>query len=371
MRAMGEIAPLELAAGWDNVGLLLGASDDPLLGPVMLTIDMTGAVVDEAIAAGASAVVAYHPPIFQPLKRLTDQNPGERGLLRAARARLAVYSPHTALDAAPGAMGDWLADQLLGGTAGTSADRRALTPAVEERSTEQVKIVTFVPKDKLETIRHALATAGAGRIGHYQVCSFAIDGTGTFLGDEGASPAVGRAGQLEHVSESRLEMVCSREGLALAVATLRQFHPYEEPAVDVYALVPKPARAIGAGRRLTLDRPVTVAALAERLKSGLQVPRVQVAMADEHPVTTIGVVPGAGADLAPVARAAGCEVFVTGEMKHHEVLAAVRSGLTVMLAGHTNTERGYLPSLAERLGGMLPGVRFIRSGVDRDPLKAV
>src|SRR5690606_27066841 len=105
----------------------------------------------------------------------------------------------------------------------------------------------------------ALASAGAGIIGKYQVCSFAAPGLGTFFGGEGASPTTGQAGRLENVPEVRLEMVCSKAALALAMETLERFHPYEEPAVDVYELVGRPLRHAGAGRRLSLDQPATLA----------------------------------------------------------------------------------------------------------------
>ncbi len=378
-RAMETVAPLDAAAGWDNVGLLLGAPGDALRGDggdrggVLLTIDLTHAVLDEAEGAGCRAVVAYHPPVFAPVKRVTDAEPLAGVVLRAARLGLAVYSPHTALDAAPGAMSDWLADGVLdrtqpGGSA-AGADRRALSPHAAVRATEALKIVAFVPADKADAVRDALASAGAGQIGAYRVCSFATAGTGTFLGSDGAHPTIGRVGRLERVEELRLEMVCSREALALALATLRRLHPYEEPAIDVYELVAQPRREAGMGRRLVLDQPATVGQLCERLKRHLRLPAVSAAEAGAGACTHVGVCPGAGGGLVAEARAQGCRVFVTGEMKHHEVLEAVRGGVSVILAGHTATERGYLPVLAERLKGLLPGVPVSVSRADTDPLR--
>lgn len=366
--AMARLAPLDLAEPWDNVGLLAGAEDDELRGPVLLAIDLTERVLDEAVAAKASTVVAYHPPIWEPMRRVTDATVAGRIMVRALRAGLAIYSPHTALDAAPGGVTDWLCDGLAGEHGG-GADRRALVPGARLNPTEELKIVTFVPPDALERVRNALAAAGAGIIGQYRVCSFSVPGTGTFLGAEGTHPAVGQPGRLEEVSEWRLEMVCSRSALPLAMATLRQFHPYEEPAVDVYALLPRPDRSAGAGRRLVLDQPATLSDLAERLKRHLGIPVVNVAAAHDSGVrvSRIGVCPGSGAALAPVAAADGCEVFITGEMKHHEVLAALHRGMSVILAGHTNTERGYLPILAGRLAEVLDRIEVRVAASDRSP----
>lgn len=370
MRAMQTVAPLELAESWDNVGLLVGSAEKRINGPVLLTIDLTERVLAEAVAMKASAVVSYHPPIWEALKRITAETPRGRILLGAAEAGIAIYSPHTALDATPGGMTDWLCEGLSGGSEGTIAgDSRALDPHIAREPTQQVKIVTYVPEKQVEAVRNALATAGAGIIGGYQVCSFATSGTGTFLGGTGTSPTVGQAGRMESVSEFRLEMVCSKAALPLAMETLERFHPYETPAVDVYELLGRPQRHHGPGRRLVLDQPATVAQLAERLKKHLGVGVVNIALAWEQdkPLTHVGVCPGSGAALASKARGEGCDVYVTGEMQHHDVIAALHSGLSLIMAGHTNTERGYLPRLARRLGSMVAGVSFVVSGVDKSP----
>lgn len=373
-RAMQSFAPLEDAESWDRVGLQVGSRSQSIDGPVLLTIDLTEKVLEEALSVRASVILAYHPPIWEPIDRLTDATPKQKLLLRAIRAGLAIYTPHTALDAAPGGIADWLCEGLsASGVVGKVAgDCRALEPASRRDANREMKIVTFVPTSHVEAVRNALASGGAGIIGKYRVCSFAIDGTGTFLGGEGSRPAVGEAGKLEQVAEVRLEMVCSRAALPLALATLRHFHPYEEPAIDVYALEGEARRGVGPGRRLVLDRPATVRELAERLRGHLDRVRLRMALVgDDWPVTTLGVVPGAGASLMKSAMAQKCEVFITGEMKHHEVMECIGSGMGVLLAGHTNTERGYLVRLAERLRGLMPGTEFRQSVADRDVITSL
>jgi dinuclear metal center YbgI/SA1388 family protein len=367
-RAMESIAPLSYAEPWDNVGLLVGSDSAALKGPILLTTDLTEAVLAEAAAARASAIIAYHPPLWEPIKRLTAETPRGRILLGAIAAGIAVYSPHTALDATAGGVTDWLCEGLSAGHEGKIAgDTRALAPHTVRDEMQQVKLVTFVPERELESLRNALASAGCGIIGNYRVCSFAIPGSGTFMGVEGSRPAIGRPGRLETTQEVRLEMVCSRSALPLAIETLRRFHPYEEPAVDVYELLGRPERHIGAGRRIVLDQPATLAQLADRLKKHLGIAVVNIARAGERddPLTHVGVCPGSGASLARAARAEGCHAFITGEMKHHEMLDALNSGLSLILAGHTNTERGYLPRLARRLVELLPGVKVLVSERDK------
>ena len=361
-----SIAPLECAAEWDNVGLLIG-STKWRANSIMLTIDLTEAVLHEAIEAGWRMIVSYHPPIFEPLAALTDAVPKQRIALEAVRAKIAVYSPHTALDAAPGGINDWIASGLGHG------DVRPLHVNESLPETEQCKIVTFCPADAVDRLRNALATVGAGRIGRYELCSFEIKGTGTFFGGEGARPRVGRTGALQHVDEIRLEMVCPKASLALAVTTLRQFHPYEEPPIEIYQLLPRPRRDTGQGRRVVLDRKVPLRALIERIKQRLGVDQLQVAAAHAAPrrYGTIGLCAGAGGSLRTEATAQGCQAFITGEMRHHDVLAAQADGCTVILAGHTHTERGYLRVLRKRLRSALPAVQVVISKKDGDPLRVM
>lgn len=371
---MEQVAPLELAAAWDNVGLIVGEPDWPIHGPILLTIDLTGPVVAEAVRAEAGAIVAYHPPIWTALRRLDGSDPTSRAVLALVRRGVSVYSPHTALDAASGGVTDWLCEGLSAVPGRIAGDCRALEPHPGD-PTPMVKIVTFVPPEHVDAIRQALASAGAGVIGAYTQCSFTTAGTGTFFGSEGTSPATGQPGRLERVEERRIEMVCPRAALALALETLAQFHPYETPAVDVYPLAPRPTRRLGAGRRLVLDRPATPMELARRLRDFLGITAVKLACPDadaaRQPITHIGVCPGSGAAMLDAAIADGCQLFVTGEMSHHQALAALRRGVSVLLAGHTNTERGYLPRLARRLAELQPAVTWRVSEADRSPFELI
>lgn len=371
--AMERLVPVSYAEPWDKVGLLVGNRDRALVGPVLLTIDLTEVVIEEAAKLKAGAIISYHPPIFEPLTRVTSDTPRQRVILHAIERGVAVYSPHTALDAVKGGIADWLCEGLSGADGSTPGrifgDCRALTPHRRSAPTQEVKIVTFVPVADVEKVRDALASIGAGIIGNYQACAFTIEGEGMFLPGDGASPKVGKPGRQERVHERRLEMVCSKKALPLAMQMLKQFHPYETPAVDVYELVPLPERNVGSGRRLALDHAATVPELAARLKKFLGLDRVQYAIAGPSvPITRVGVVPGAGASLSRLARQEGCDVFVTGELKHHDVLGALNSGMSVILGGHTATERGYLHRLKATLESQLPKASFVVSMADVEVL---
>jgi dinuclear metal center YbgI/SA1388 family protein len=367
-----RLAPLEHAENWDNVGLLVEpeldrkASAAPSVRRALLLVDLTEAVLDEALARDVDLLVAYHPPLFEPVKRLRASAPSERLVLRAARAGLAIYSPHTALDAAPGGVNDWLADALGPGL------RTPLVAARRVESNAAYKVVVFVPAENVDALRTALAGAGAGVIGNYGECSFELPGSGTFFGGDAANPAVGERGRLERVAETRLEMVCSEAALPRVAETLRRVHPYEEPAWDAYALAPKPVLAVGAGRRVELAEPASLELVASRVKERVGRPAVRIARAERHAlgalVRTAALCAGSGGGL--LSASLGSDVFVTGELRHHDVLRALANGTSVIACEHSSSERGFLRPFAERLGEAAQGaLEVLISEADREPFE--
>lgn len=360
--ALQTLAPLDLAADWDNVGWIVECPRDARITRVLVTLDLTDAVVAEAVATKASVVVAYHPPVFSGLKRLTDVDPVGRRVLACVRAGIGVYAPHSALDAVEGGVNDWLADGLGKGS------RSVIDATQSLASTEHVKVVVFVPESHLDEMRDALADAGAGRIGAYTHCSFAIPGTGSFFGTDATNPVVGKKGRLEFAPEVRLEMVASESALPAIAAALRLNHPYEEPAWEVVRLVAKASARTGQGRFVTLDGPTPLATLVKRVKARLGVKSVHVAMAPRHArgsVRSIALCAGAGGSVLESVTA---DVLWTGELRHHDVLAALSRGSSVIVAGHAETERPYLPVFAKTLANALGrGVRVRVAASDRGP----
>ena len=252
IEGLRRIAPEHLAAEWDRVGLHLG---DPEwdLGRALLCIDLTEPVLDEAEAHGAGLIVAYHPPIFAPLSALTTTGWKQRLILRAARAGIAVYSPHTALDSAAGGVTDFLAEAVEGATVPIVAD-------------------------------------------------------------------------------------------------------------------PPGSTSTGMGRLVTLAAPIEPGDLADRFKRRLAGADIQLA-AGERPITRLGVCPGAGGSL--MEELTEVDAFFTGEMRHHRILDAQAEGVSVLLAGHTESERPYLPRYRDRLAEAIPGVEWRVSARDAAPGRLV
>ena len=368
LTAFRAVAPEHLAGSWDKVGLHAGSLGQHIERG-LICIDLTDAVIDEAVNKACQLIIAYHPPIFAPLQRLTDDGPwSQTRMVRCVREGLAIYSPHTALDAVRGGMNDWLCEGIGKG--------RAVPIEPNAARRDEYKVVVFVPSENEAAVRKAMADAGAGWIGNYRECAFAVEGHGGFRPIEGANPAIGKVGQCETVAERRMEMIVQGKHLAAVVAALRQAHPYEEPAFDLFKLEPEPVQPgeqQGAGRLLTLDEPTDAVTLADRVKQRLGMSHLKLsapaASTTSGAIRTVAVCPGAGGKLfEPVV----ADAYFTGEMQHHHVLDLHQLGRAVVLAGHTNTERPYLPTYRERLieeGG--DKVDWLISEADRAPMQIV
>jgi dinuclear metal center YbgI/SA1388 family protein len=353
--ALNNIAPTRNAESWDNVGLLVGDPSQDV-SKVMLTIDYTEEVAAEAQGAGCDAVVAYHPPIFEPLKRVTAPSV----VFDAIRRGVAIYSPHTALDVVDGGTNDMLADVL-----GLPPERSPLRLAQTKASL--LKLVTFVPEKDAERVSRALFEAGAGRIGAYTHCSFQIKGTGTFFGEEGKTkPAVGESGRLEHADELRVETVVPMSKAEAVIRALRASHPYEEPAFDLNQLA-APPEGLGQGRIAKFDEPVERKELFERIKRGLGVGHLLVAGPTEGTARRAAVCAGACGDLLNDAIAQNVDLYLTGEMRHHDAIKAASADVTVVCVLHSNSERSVMTRLKARLSEMLPALPVVISQSDRDP----
>lgn len=367
-QALAQIADPRWAEPWDNVGWLTKPRGARRINTLLLTVDLTASVMTEAVSHKAELVIAYHPPIFSAIKRTDELTPE---VMTAIEKRISIYSPHTALDAAPGGVCDWLV-VACGPVEPDSVQPIQLVTAPEGQG--ELKLVVTVPAENADVLRTALAKAGAGQIGEYSHCSFNIAGTGTFNGGPEANPTVGRRGWLERVDEIRVEMACAKSHLPAIERALVKAHPYEEPAWELYPLEPKPLAQTGPGRVGTLTRPLTLDLAVAKVKKFLGLKHVRVASAPAHrksrKLQNIAVCPGAGGSLFEGLR--GPDLFLTGEMRHHDVLALNAAGASVILTDHTNTERGYLPIYRKKLAqalGQAVKIQIARS--DRDPLEIV
>lgn len=352
-----RFAPVATAADWDNVGLLLGDAAQPA-DRVMTCLTVTPDVVAEAVADGVRMIVSHHPILFRGAKKLSSHTTEGRLLLPLMRAGVAVYSPHTAFDNCPGGINDGLCRRL------------GITNAVPLRPREAAKkskLVVFVPDADLAKVSDALFAAGAGVIGQYEQCSYRLSGTGTFFGTDATNPTVGQKGRREEVAEWRLEVVVEDAKLDAALKAMRAAHSYEEPAFDVYPLTSHEAPTHGEGRIGDVAG-VTLGELANRVKQQLSAAVVQVCGDPAKVIRRAAVACGAAGEFVSDAIRRKADLFVTGEVRFHDVLAAEAAGVALLVPGHYATERPAVEELAERLGKEFPAAVVWASRRERDPL---
>ena len=268
--------------------------------------------------------------------------PKGRVVAALLRAGIAQFAAHTNADAAPGGVADTLA------AACGLVDLRPLLPVPSDPLD---KVVTFVPTAVAGQVVDALAAAGAGAIGAYDRCAFTSPGTGTFRPLAGANPTIGSVGAIEEVAETRVEMALPRGRRSAVLAALRASHPYEEPAFDVIELAGEPSGR-GLGRIGRLPEPMTAAAFAERLAASVPATAggVKLGGDPDRVLDTVAVLGGAGDSMLDVARAAGVDCYVTGDLRHHpaqDFLA--HAGAPVLVdVPHWAAEWTWLPA-AERV----------------------
>ncbi|WP_349268512.1 GTP cyclohydrolase 1 type 2 [Mycolicibacterium parafortuitum] len=299
--------PPALAQSWDSVGLVCGDPSEPVES-VTVAVDATAEVLAQVPERGL--LLAHHPLLLRGVDTVsagTAKGALIHSLIRSGRS---LFTAHTNADSASPGVSDALADAL-----GLEVCE-VLSPVAAGPPLD--KWVVYVPAEDAEAVRSAMFAAGAGHIGDYSQCSWSVPGTGQFLPGEGASPAIGAVGTVEHVAEDRVEMVAPVARRAAVAAGLRSAHPYEEPAFDLIALQSPPGD-VGLGRIATLPEPEPLAVFVSRVRAALPATSwgVRAAGDPEMPVSRVAVCGGAGDSLLAEVSASGVQAYVTADLRHH------------------------------------------------------
>lgn len=329
-------APLAIAWERDNVGLQVG-SRSTIVSGILVCLDVTTATVREASRCGANLIVSHHPLLFNPLGHLESGNPVSDALRLAITNGIDVYSAHTNLDFARSGVSFSLA-RALGLTDVAFLSRTLRTKR---------KIVTYVPAEHADAVATAMAEKGAGQIGDYAHCSFRISGTGTFKGNAGASPAVGKRGRFQTVDEVRLEMLADEWQVRAIVASMQSVHPYEEVAYDVVHL-DNLSPEFGMGAIGTLPRPMRPDRFVGRVKQSLGTPAIRQTKGTGSPITRVAVCGGSGSELLTEAMKQNADAFVTADIRYHTFQEA-QGRIGLIDAGHFETEFPAVKDLAAML----------------------
>lgn len=343
LQTLETLAPLSLAESWDNVGLLVEPSKPRAVKTIVLTNDLTPAVMEEAEALGCDLIVSYHPPLFRPIKRLLQRDWKQRLAVRAVEAGIAVFSPHTSWDSVRGGVNDW----LIGGLgSGRVTVLNQATSSASDVATHRLDF-NVRSEEELNAVMEELNTLDSSTTLQYS--SNRSDTTGIHVG-----------------------LSCRDSALPHCVQALTG-HSALSPSLTITKLEKLPLAGHGQGRMSVLDQPVTIATAVEKMKTHLGLSHLRLALGAgqtlDSSVQTVAVCAGSGASVLNGVKA---DLYVTGEMSHHEVLDAAVKGTSVILSEHSNSERGFLSVFRERLAVRVPeSVSVLLSRADRDPLQVV
>jgi len=329
--ALEAWAPAASKLDYDNVGLQVGHSNREVK-RVLVALDLTPPVIEEAVKLSAEVIVTHHPLFFRPQNRLVGIDPIGGMVLRMAEQGIAYYAIHTNLDVAHGGVSFALAEKL------GLDEIRFLDPA----EGDLVKLVVFVPETHAEAVRLAVAEAGAGRIGDYEACSFETKGTGRFRPRPGSNPHVGEpGGSTQSVEEVRLEVEVLRWTLARVLEAVRTAHPYEEVAHDVYPMEQSASR-IGSGAIGTLPEAMPLEDFLARVSERLSAEALRYSGNSEQSIKNVAVCGGSGSSLIRRAMAEGADAFVTADITYHRFFETIdpdgRHRMALVDPGHYETE---------------------------------
>jgi dinuclear metal center YbgI/SA1388 family protein len=318
--------PKGLQEEYDNSGLLVGSTNNELSG-VLVTVDVTEEVIDEALQKGANFILAHHPLIFSGLKSLTGKDHVERSVIKAIKNDVAIYAAHTNLDNLKNGFNFMMADRL------GLKNQQILRP----RQNDLVKLVFFVPHDYADQVRKAIFEAGAGVIGDYDQCSYNLQGQGTFRPGEGSDPHSGKKGEMHFEAETRVATFFPSYKTAEVIEAMNEAHPYEEVVYDLYALKNED-KDNGAGVIGTLEKEIPPKDFLDLVKKNLKTNCIRHTKLFNSFVYRIAIAGGSGTFLLNDAIAQKADVFVSADFKYHNFFEADEK-IVIADIGHFESEQ--------------------------------
>ena len=351
-----KLAPISYQEDYDNAGLIVGNYETEVTG-ILFSLDVTEAVVAEAIEKNCNLIVAHHPIVFKGLKKLNGSNYVERTVIKAIKNDVAIYAIHTNLDHVTQGV-NWKIAEKLG-----LSNVRVLSPKKQLLT----KLTFFSPVENTQTILNALFAGGAGEIGQYKNCSFRTEGTGTFQPGNEATPAIGTKGKDEEVKENRIEVMFPAYMQSTVLKIMKENHPYEEVAYYLQTLENE-NHEVGAGAVGKLEQAMEPEAFLQFLKDRMQTSLIKHTIPLNKKIQRVAVCGGAGSFLLSDAIRAQADVFVTADYKYHEFFDA-DNRIMICDIGHFESEVFTKDLLYNYLSGFFTNFALCLSDVNTNPVR--
>lgn len=348
-------APPSLQESYDNSGLIVGNPLTDVSG-ILVSLDCTEAIIDEAVKHGCNLVVAHHPIVFSGLKKFNGKNYVERTVISAIKNNVAVYAIHTNLDNVHTGVNRKIAEVL--GLQNT----RILAP----KAGLLKKIVTFCPADSAEKVREALWEAGAGYIGNYDKVSYNLEGKGTYRGNENSNPVVGEKGKLMREPEERIETIYPVYLEGKLLQALRASHPYEEIAYDLYPMTNQ-WQQVGSGMIGELGVPIAQDEFLGLVKTMLKAPVIRYTPTPGKQIRKVAVCGGSGSFLLPDAIRSGADAFVTADFKYHQFFDG-EGKILIADVGHFESEQFTIDLISDKLKEIITTFAVRKTEITTNPI---
>ncbi len=321
-----ELAPLQYAENFDNIGLLVGNYKTKVTG-ILVTLDTLEETVEEAIAKKCNLIVSFHPIIFSGLKKLNGNNYVERVVLKAIKNDIAIYATHTALDNSNNGVSAKICE-VLG-----LQNNQILLP----KKGLIKKLTTYVPEDNAEKLRASLFNAGGGNIGNYDNCSFNISGIGTYRGNENSNPTIGEKGKNHQEKETFISLIFESKNEQKILQSLFENHPYEEVAYDIVSL-DNQHQDIGMGMIGELSSEMSEKNFLKFVKSAMKTNCIRHSELVGKTIKKVAVLGGSGSFAIANVIQQNADAYISADFKYHDFFKAEKQILLTDI-GHYESEQ--------------------------------
>lgn len=339
---MESIAPQQLAEEWDNSGLQCGDVSWPVK-HIVVALDPSPSVVNAACDKKADLLITHHPLMFNPLKNIILNTTIGKIINLSVCRKLAIFTAHTNLDCVCGGLNDVFAEKI---------GLKNLRLLNSVNTSDDYKIVVYVPADSYQKVLSAVLETKAGIIDDYTCCTFRHGGTGTFKPGKVSNPVIGKVNKINEVNEVKIETRVRKKYLKNVIDQIRRHHPYEAMAYDIYPLYDIENQN-GIGRLGELESPMTLDRLSGEIKTRFGLKMVKVAGQLDMLVKKVAICTGSGSGLMKHFFASDADVFISGDLKFHDARDAENQSRGLIDIGHFASEELMIDMIKGRLGKMI------------------
>lgn len=351
-----SLAPLTLQESYDNSGLITGNAE-AVVDNILVSLDCTEEVVEEAIHKKCNLIISHHPIVFMGIKKFTGSDHVQRTIIKAIKNDIALYACHTNLDNVIGGVNSKIADKI------GLINQKILKPSKGNLR----KLVCFIPTEHLEKVRQALFDAGAGNIGNYDHCSYISSGTGTFRAGESCKPFVGEINKEHHENEIRFESIYRLANQSKILDALVRNHPYEEVAYDIYSLENIDLQT-GSGMTGELKEDMSLKNFLLKIKEVFNASVIRHSADTGKKIKKVSLCGGSGSFLINDAISSGSDIFITGDIKYHQFFNA-ENRIILADIGHFESEQFTVELLTQFLKENFNTFATYFSSVNTNPIK--